>query len=155
MTYTLKQLADSVAEHTGFSQTETRVIADELIILLTNVLQAGEDVRVHGLGHFHWASSKGTNYRDLNTGEQKQYPPGLKLKFRPSVALRRRRTMEKYAVQLDEAKTKTAAAGQCPQCGAKLDGGGSCPAHGTKPFEARKRGNEEQGNGQQGEAHDD
>lgn len=55
-------------------------------------------------------------------------------------------TMEKYGVQTDLEKTKTADSSDrqiCPKCGQeleKVDGVylSKCPSHGTEPFEAQK-----------------
>lgn len=56
--------------------------------------------------------------------------------------------MEKYAVVLDEEKTKTAGQGRsCPGCGAQISGA-HCPNCGTKPFEKRQ---ERGKNAQEGE----
>lgn len=136
-------LSRSVARNTGFGREETKVIANEMILLLKEQLERGEEISIRGLGKFIWQPVKGGTVTDLNTGEPKEYPPGFKLKFRPSQSLSRRRAMEKYGVQLDEDKTKTASDKKgsertCPQCGARLDSGSSCPAHGTEPLEKRR-----------------
>lgn len=48
--------------------------------------------------------------------------------------------MEKYAVVLDDEKTKTAGQGRsCPGCGTQISGS-HCPNCGTKPFEKRPGG---------------
>lgn len=49
--------------------------------------------------------------------------------------------MDKYGVNTDEAKSKHAAAGECPHCGGKLDTNCSpvkCPDCGHEPFETRR-----------------
>lgn len=50
--------------------------------------------------------------------------------------------MEKYGVDTNEEKTKTASEGKtCPECGATLKTGTNvpvCPNCGTKPFEEKK-----------------
>lgn len=44
--------------------------------------------------------------------------------------------MEKYAVVLDDKKTKTAGKDKnCPKCGAELTRDSYCPKCGTEPFE--------------------
>jgi len=47
--------------------------------------------------------------------------------------------MNKYGVELDEEKSKTAGKGKspksCPECDKELDNGGACPEHGTEPLE--------------------
>lgn len=48
--------------------------------------------------------------------------------------------MEKYGVERDPEKEKTASVsepGTCPWCQAQLDSGGACPTHGTEPFGKR------------------
>lgn len=52
--------------------------------------------------------------------------------------------MDKYAVETDTEKDKTASEGGavCPLCGAKLDTEASvprCPTHGTAPFEKEQK----------------
>jgi len=47
--------------------------------------------------------------------------------------------MDKYGVDVDKTKSKTAEQGIeriCPICGQTLDNGGACPQHGTEPFES-------------------
>jgi hypothetical protein len=56
--------------------------------------------------------------------------------------------MEKYGVALDDEMTKQASEtsdDRCPWCKEVLDSGRACPTHGTKPFEKRAHGSEEEG----------
>jgi hypothetical protein len=51
--------------------------------------------------------------------------------------------MEKYAVVIEDDKTKTASEGDvCPTCGEKLESKNppKCPKHGTEPFEKKQQG---------------
>lgn len=51
--------------------------------------------------------------------------------------------MEKYSVEIDDTKTKTAGEGGCPQCGIDLSEESApayCPTCGTEPFERRDDG---------------
>lgn len=52
-------------------------------------------------------------------------------------------SMDKYAYEQDDSKTKTAAEknGKCPKCGSELKGNPPvCPKCGSEPFEKRQEG---------------
>ena len=58
--------------------------------------------------------------------------------------------MEKYSVEIDDDKTKTASEGDgCPQCGIDLSKESApayCPTCGTEPFERRDDGSGQEEN---------
>jgi nucleoid DNA-binding protein len=151
---TITELVERVAKKIGAPPDFTWAFADEIIRALILALDAGEEVKIRGLGRFHWAPVKG---RKAGLGEQKHYPGGLKLKFAPAGRFRtRRHNMDKLGVVLDPNKVKEAdekvkeaqkkkPGGKsesrcCPVCLAELDDAGACPVHGTEPFEPGGQG---------------
>jgi len=145
---TLTELAELVAKRTGMDREEVWAVCDELMAVLVEQIQHGEDIKIRNLGRFYWKMAASRNIRMINTGDIVSYPPRLKLKFQPSKELRKARIMQKYGVTTDEEMIKEAGKGAgprvCPLCQAALDDGGACPNHGTEPFERTKEdGNKE------------
>jgi hypothetical protein len=149
-----------VANAVGSTYDEAYGFAQTFIDIVISRLDAGDEVKIRGLGTFKWAVVKGKKvpYREhvcadplcfeCQRAEVKQYqlPDGKKLRFIPATKLRTRRHlmpdedegMNKYAVVTEDQDddNKTAAAERvCPICGETLDSGGACPKHGTEPFE--------------------
>jgi len=121
----------------------TKSVMSEII----QVLNSGHTVQIRGLGTFYWRPVGSKKLRKLS-GKTVMVPPGQKLRFRPSYRFRSRRInmpeqkeegMNKYGVELDDQKTKTATkngkGSVCPICQHALDDAGACPKHGTEPFE--------------------
>lgn len=141
---TLTEIVELAAKQVGSDPKLFWGFADALICSVIGQLEQGVDVKIRGLGTFTWVNVPA---KELPGGHFSA--AGKKLKFKPSKRLQRRRTvmsdseegMTKYAVVLDDEKTKTASnkrPGHCPECDKDLDKGGACPTHGTEPFEPRK-----------------
>lgn len=143
---TLTEIIEILSERTG---AEPRIVwgfAQSLVDIMIERLDRGEEVKVRGLGTFHWADVPGREMPDGSWAES-----GRKLKFTPSKRFKHRRTnmkeandegMTKLGVVLDDQKTKTAEQGEvriCPICGKELDDAGACPDHGTEPLEPNEQ----------------
>ena len=125
-------------------------LSQELVEHIIATLKRGEDVKIRGLGRFHWVYSKP---RYVRFRGQKYLVPGTNhLKFKPAKRLRRHdmpeeKEMTKLGVVLDDDKVKEATIGggdptvpaiqTCSKCHRKLDDAGVCPEHGTEPLEKR------------------
>lgn len=157
MTHT--ELIEQVAGAVGSTFEEAHGFIQTFIDIVISQLDAGDEVKIRGLGTFKWAKVKGKKvpYRSHKCMDPLCFecqnskimywplPDGQKLRFVPATKFKTRRPlvpdedegMNKYAVVTeDQDDNKTAAAEKiCPTCGATLDSGGACPTHGTEPFE--------------------
>ena len=120
-------------------------MAIEVFNTIGETLSEGENVQIGGLGAFTIYTDPGRVVRSPSKGTY-ELPPTKRLKFRPSRWITQRLkedTMEKYGVEQDPDKTKTASETKtCPKCGSdKVDWSGHvpvCPNCGTEPFEKRE-----------------
>jgi len=156
MTHT--ELIEMVADAVGSSYEEAHGFIQTFIDIVISQLDAGDEVKIRGLGTFKWAVVKGKKVPlivdygphgdDIGITRYFNLPPGKKLRFIPATKFKTRRAimpdneegMDKYAVVTDDTDdSKTAADGGvgrvCPICAETLDNGGACPNHGTEPFE--------------------
>ena len=147
---TLKDIVARVAKQLDVSQELAHKFVSRAFDDMIAQLEAGQSVRIRGLGLFAWTTDPARPYHQFN-GKPCPLPEGSRLRFTPASALRGRRTemaetkrddgegMTKYAVVTDNEKIKEAKVGTgkaaCPLCDASLDSAGACPAHGTEPFE--------------------
>ena len=114
MTFT--ELVNEVSARTGLTKKDTAAAIKAVQSVVRDALAKGGRVKFPNFGVFYRA--------DLAVRSV--------VRFRET----RRKTMEKYAVVLDDEKTKLASKG-CPRCGGKLDESGACPKHGFEPFEKK------------------
>jgi nucleoid DNA-binding protein len=142
------ELIEQVADAVGSTYEEAHGFIQSFIDIVINRLDAGDEVKIRGLGTFKWMKVKGKKiprHKRRAFNGALHLPGGKKLRFIPAVKLRTRRPimpdeeegMNKYAVVTDDTDDKTAAVEKvCPICGETLDSGGACPKHGTEPFES-------------------
>ena len=139
MRWNCRKVAELVAKETEAPFELVWPIIQEFAYVTCGLLLQGDDVNVEGLGTFEWHVLAPTTVPNPVTRAPINVPSRRALKYIPSIALRKRKPMEKYGVELDTEKTKeaeeSAGHGKCPVCGAELDEGGACPVHGTEPFE--------------------
>ena len=140
---TITEIAELISRRTGAEFQLTWGFAQSFIETIVECLDRGHEVKIRGLGTFHWVDIK---QQTLPFG--RKVPAGRKLKFKAAKQFYSRRLqmsddgMTKLGVVLDDDKTKTAGKGSdriCPICGSKLDDAGACPVHGTQPFEPTKK----------------
>ena len=146
MTVTLATLIHRLARRHGVRSAIAGGFVFEAVDEIVRALDAGNNVKVRGLGTFQWQRVAERPGSGALTGSK--IKAGKKLRFIPSKRFRSRRTkmsdhdgMTKYGVELDDEKTKQASekageAGRCPTCTRKLDDAGACPVHGTEPLES-------------------
>ena len=149
---TLSEVVDRVISRVGGMEPAdarefwrfVQLIVEELV----STLEKGQDVKIYGLGRFYWRRVKAKTW--TTNGKKVEVPSGWRLKFIPSVQLRRLKMtdkedngMTKLGVVTENEKTKVAGTGEsvlkCPWCHKELDDAGACPEHGTEPFEPTLR----------------
>ena len=147
MTHT--ELIEQVADAVGSSYVEAHGFIQSFIDIVISQLDAGDEVKIRGLGTFKWMEVKGKKiprHKRRAFAGALHLPGGKKLRFIPAVKFKTRRSimpdeeegMNKYGVVTEDQDDgdKTAAVEKiCPTCGETLDSGGACPKHGTEPFE--------------------
>jgi nucleoid DNA-binding protein len=84
---TLTELAEAIADKTGFSREETWAICDELVSLMARRLKAGDTIKVRGLGTFSWVHRRASRRRHPLTGDLVAVPARLVLRFKPASEL--------------------------------------------------------------------
>jgi hypothetical protein len=150
VTMTHTELIEQVADAVGSTYGEAHGFIQTFIDIVISRLEAGDEVKIRGLGTFKWVEVKGKRipaHKRRAFGGALYLPGGKKLRLIPALKLRTRRVtmsdedegMTKYAVVTDDTDDKTATAKKiCPICGETLDSGGACPEHGTEPFESNE-----------------
>jgi len=148
MTHT--EIIAMVANAVGSTYEEAHGFAQTFIDIVISRLDAGDEVKIRGLGTFKWSDVTKTTIPVKELGgvgeiSLRSISNGVKLRFIPALKFRTRRAimpdedegMNKYAVVTeDQDDNKTAGVEKiCPICGKTLDSGGACPEHGTEPFE--------------------
>lgn len=141
---TIADIIKGMARRHGIVEPLVGGLVLEAIEELVKAIDSGKEMKVQGLGTFHWKRVRARVVTGALKGSE--IPGGWKLRFRPARRFRSRRTemsedgMTKYGVELDGQKTKQASektgeAGCCPICSRRLDDAGACPIHGTEPLE--------------------
>jgi nucleoid DNA-binding protein len=126
---TFVELVEAVAKETQLPKATVSKTLKSFQTQVGQALESGERVKLAGFGAFYSVTLKPRPGLFGRVSESKST-----IRFKES----RSRSMEKYSVQLDDEKTKTAGEGKtCPQCGATLSQPCYCDTCGTKPFEKR------------------
>lgn len=130
-------ITKDISKETGAPMDLVHPIIQEFVERCTDLILSGNDFILPGVGKFVWKEKPPIKYHDVTEGAVKELPSRTKLTFRLT-AKTRKLTMDKYGVELDDDKTKTADGhdmNKCPVCHAPLDNAGLCPLHGSAPFE--------------------
>lgn len=90
LTLTKDMLADELAAHFDTSSARARRGLDRLLDSISESLARGDDVRLHGFGHFSRTSIKARTGRNPRTGETIEIPETPRVTFAPSKALKAR-----------------------------------------------------------------
>ena len=129
---TLSELVKEVATRTGLPRSTAKTVLVAALDIIWDTVHDGEHVTLPNFGVF---TPKTSSPRALFNGTRTSGGKRI-IKFRRS----RRTPMDKYAVVIDEEKTKTAATTKtCPECGHPTDKAtpNYCVNCGTRPFEKR------------------
>ena len=83
-----KMMIKAIAEKTGYTQKDVAVVVDAMIETVTEVMVAGEDVKVSGLGKFSVSERAAREGRNPQTGEAIEIPATKSIKFKASSTLK-------------------------------------------------------------------
>lgn len=86
MTYS--ELVQVVARISGRDKEDVEDILEAMVVAASNRLRTGEDVKVRGLGTFHWQFRKKSQRRNPKTQQWVEVKERYVLKFRPSKKLK-------------------------------------------------------------------
>lgn len=135
---TKSEFISEVAAAIDRPKAEVAYVLYGFIEVIVGRMEAGERVRLPGFGVFE---PYDVPTRDLFGGTRRSEGK-RSMRFRTS----RRLVMEKYGVQYDDEKTKTASQSKtCPKCGSALSieqlANRHCPKCGTEPWEKKSPNN--------------
>jgi nucleoid DNA-binding protein len=80
---TRKSLVRQFAE-TGLTQSEARTMADDILDVIQDRLENGEEVQITNFGRFELRRHKGRTMENPKTGEQHEVPDRYVVHFSPS-----------------------------------------------------------------------
>ena len=83
-----KLLVSMIAEETGFTKKESRVVLESIVASIREALQAGEKVTISGFGTFKVKETSARIARNPRTGESVAVPAGKKPVFVASKTLK-------------------------------------------------------------------
>lgn len=83
-----QQLIDTLAEETNLPKSQVGRVLDALTKTVTDELQLGEEVTLHGLGKFSPAHRKARTLNSPLVGGEKHIPASTVAKFKPAKALK-------------------------------------------------------------------
>lgn len=89
MTITRKELAAILSEKTGFTVKESAEFLDRVFEILTETLERGEKIKIHGFGNFVVREKRARRGRNPKTGEALQISARRVVTFKPSPMLRK------------------------------------------------------------------
>jgi integration host factor subunit alpha len=89
MTITRKELAAILSEKTGFTVKESAEFLDRVFEILTETLETGEKIKIHGFGNFVVREKRARRGRNPKTGEPLQISGRRVVTFKPSLILRK------------------------------------------------------------------
>ncbi|MGC9217757.1 HU family DNA-binding protein [Acidithiobacillus sp.] len=88
-TVTQSQIVDFLAERHGLSKTQATRVIHSLVDYFSVSLSSGHCVRLSGLGVLDTHLSAARMARNIRTGETVEIPEKRRIRFRPSVELKR------------------------------------------------------------------
>jgi integration host factor subunit alpha len=89
MTITRKELAAILSEKTGFTVKESAEFLDRVFEILTETLERGEKIKIHGFGNFVVREKRARRGRNPKTGERIQISSRRVVTFKPRIVLRK------------------------------------------------------------------
>lgn len=87
---TKKDLVERVAEKTGLTQVDTKIVVESFLEAVSQSLQDGKNIEIRGFGRFKIKSKRSRSARNPRTNEQIQVEAGYKPLFEASRELRTR-----------------------------------------------------------------
>jgi DNA-binding protein HU-beta/integration host factor subunit beta len=87
---TKKKLVEVIANRTGLTQVDTKIIIENLLETISKFLQNGRNIEIRGFGRFKVKKKKGRIARNPRTGETVNVKEGLKPIFEASKELKKK-----------------------------------------------------------------
>jgi DNA-binding protein HU-beta/integration host factor subunit beta len=87
---TKKDLVEKIAEHTGLTQVETKIVVESFLDSVAKALQNGNNIEIRGFGRFKVKQKKARTARNPRTNEYIEVDAGYKPIFEASKELRKR-----------------------------------------------------------------
>ena len=87
---TKKNLVEEIAERTGLTQVDTKIVVEHLLEAIANSLSDGRNIEIRGFGRFKIKKKKGRMARNPRTGEVVEVKEGFKPVFEASKELKKK-----------------------------------------------------------------
>ena len=87
---TKQQLANSLAEETGFSRADAMTAVEGLMTVMGDTFVEGHNIYLRGFGTFKVRTTKPRKARNISRGETVIVPPRKSVKFIPCEDLKKR-----------------------------------------------------------------
>jgi len=85
---TKKELVEVIAEQTGITQVDTKIVVETFLEAISNSLKLGRNIEIRGFGRFKVKQKKARTARNPRTGELVQVEAGIKPVFEASKDLK-------------------------------------------------------------------
>lgn len=83
------EIAQRIADQGGLNRKDSLEMVEEVLVILKETLQSGEEVKISGFGSFELKDKKDRTGRNPQTGELMSIKARRVLTFRPSKLLRK------------------------------------------------------------------
>jgi DNA-binding protein HU-beta/integration host factor subunit beta len=87
---TKKDLVEQIADRTGLTQVDTKIVVESFLDAVSNTLQAGNNIEIRRFGRFKIKKKRARAARNPRTNEYIQVGEGVKPIFEASRELRKR-----------------------------------------------------------------
>jgi DNA-binding protein HU-beta/integration host factor subunit beta len=87
---TKKDLVEKIADKTGLTQVDTKIVIESFLDSVSNALQKGSNIEIRGFGRFKLKQKKARIARNPRTNERIQVEAGYKPIFEASKEMRNR-----------------------------------------------------------------
>jgi nucleoid DNA-binding protein len=87
---TKKDLVEQIAEHTGLTRVDTKIIVECFLDSVSQALQNGTNIEIRKFGRFKIKKKRARRARNPRTNQHIQVPAGYKPVFEASRELRKR-----------------------------------------------------------------
>ena len=85
---TKKDLVEKIADKTGLTQVDTKIVIESFLDSVSNALQKGSNIEIRGFGRFKLKQKKARIARNPRTNERIQVEAGFKPIFEASKEMR-------------------------------------------------------------------
>jgi DNA-binding protein HU-beta/integration host factor subunit beta len=87
---TKKDLVEKIAEKTGLTQVDTKIVVESFLEAVSQALQNGNNIEIRGFGRFKIKAKRPRTARNPRTNEHIEVQAGVKPIFESSKELRQR-----------------------------------------------------------------